>query len=98
MAGCGTNRGGGAESTRKNIRKCIQTWRNKEDKLRDAIRILNWSDIRYAGHIEKMDGKKLLNCLIVSMLKRMPRKCEECGDWYSEFEEVYHKISLNLDV
>ena len=34
-----------------------------------------------------MDGKKLLNCLIVSILKRMLRKCEECNGWFSEFGE-----------
>ena len=44
---------GGAESTRKNIRKCIQTWKNKEDKQRDAITFLNQGDIKFAGHIGK---------------------------------------------
>ena len=41
----------------------------------------------FTGHIGGMDVKKLLNCLIVSMLKRLPRKCEEYGDWYIEIGE-----------
>ena len=65
---------GGYESSKNNIRKCMQAWRNKEDRLRDAITVLNWSDIRFTGCIERMDGERLLNCLIVSILKRMPKK------------------------
>ena len=87
---------GGAESSKKNIRKCMQAWRNKEDRLRDAITVLNWRDIRFTGRIERMDGEKLLNCLIVSILKRMPRKCEECNGWFSEFGESISQNSPQL--
>ena len=87
---------GGAESSKKNIRKCMQAWRNKDDSIREAITVLNWRDIRFTGRIERMDGEKLLNCLIVSILKRMPRKCEECNGWFSELDESISQDSPKL--
>ena len=37
---------GGAESLEKNLRKCMQAWRNKDDSIREAITVLNWRDKR----------------------------------------------------
>merc|ERR1711915_33257 len=35
---------GGAESSKKNLRKCMQAWRNKDDSIKEAIAVLNWRE------------------------------------------------------
>ncbi|CAL4126736.1 unnamed protein product [Meganyctiphanes norvegica] len=64
------------------IQHIMETWNDKDGKLRQAITFLNERNRKIEEKMEKQTQGDLVNWLIYSLHKRMPKKCEECKDWY----------------
>ncbi|CAL4164029.1 unnamed protein product [Meganyctiphanes norvegica] len=68
------------EKTQEGIRKCMQTWHEKENSIIKAIEFINDN-----GIIEKLrtlQYDELVTCLVHTINNRMPKKCKDCNELY----------------
>ena len=57
--------------TRENISQCIQSWENKEEKMKDFIRCLNEDNKGIEKIIVELHLNDLINWFLASMLRKM---------------------------
>ena len=93
---------GSDQENRRKLEVYLQAMDRKEQnkKLKEAINFLNHNDQYVSKKIKAVvDVDYLMNWFIYSLHKRMPKKCEECNDWYhAEIGKVHKLRCLICDI
>ena len=64
--------------TRENIGRCIQSWKDKDEKIKDAIRYLNEDNKSIEKIVAELNLDDLIDWFLASMLRKMPVICDIC--------------------
>ena len=73
--------------TRENIGRCIQSWNDKEERMKDAIRYLNEDNKSIEKIIVELNLYDLIDWFLTSMLRKMPVICDFCHEWHNAIDE-----------
>ncbi|CAL4091958.1 unnamed protein product, partial [Meganyctiphanes norvegica] len=68
------------EKTQEDIKKCTQTWHEKEKSITKAIELIN--DDGTIDKLRTLQYNELVTCLVHTINNRMPKKCKDCNELY----------------